>query len=522
MSLAHRRFALGLVAGLALALAALTLAARPTTAAAASAFGSSGSTLPGADETVPGLADASNSADLATPHVSVLTNEPGTAPGDVFISPKQDVFDAQLGVPMTNPQGPEILDDQGRPFFVQPVEGEYAATDFRVQEYDGQPVLTYAVGKSSGGPGHSEGEDVILNQHYQQIATVKAGNGLMADQHEFRLTDHGTALITAYKKVPYDLAPYGGSANGSVLDGVVQEIDVATGKVLFEWDSLSHVPLSASYQRVPLPIEGETPWDYFHINSVNPAGEGNLLISSRHTWTVFKVSRKTGAVIWRLGGKESSFKQGPGVHFAWQHNALPETGEPNTIRIFDNGNDTILPTEPWTRILDIHVDPKAGTATLTGEVVHPQHLSVGSQGNAQRLPDGHLFVGWGQTGRFSELDAAGNLLWDAQLPAGYDTYRAYCSPWVGEPLTEPAATATAGLLGGLSVSAIWNGATEVARWEVLAGPTASTLAPVATSAWDGLDTTLSAHAPGAKYVAVIALDGDGNTIGRSPTVSVGG
>ena len=269
----------------------------------------------------------------------------------------------------------------------------------RVQRYHGQPVLTYGVGHSTGGPGHSEGFDVILDRHYNQVATVNAGNGLKADQHEFALTPQGTALITIYNQVPYDLSSVGGPVNGQVLDGVVQEIDVATGKVVFEWHSLDHVPLADSYQ--PLPASPSTPYDYFHVNSVNLDTDGNLLISARHTSTVYKVDHQTGSVIWRLGGKESTLAAGPGVKFAYQHNALPE-GQ-NTVRIFDNESNGV-PVLPHSRIIRVHIDPKAKTATLVSSVEHPDGLSAGSQGNAQLLPNGDTFVGWGQLGRFSEFD----------------------------------------------------------------------------------------------------------------------
>ena len=92
--------------------------------------------------------------------------------------------------------------------------------------------------------------------------------------------------------MPYDLSPYGGPANGQVFDGVAQEIDVATGKVVWQWDSLSHIPLSDSY--IPVPTDPSTPWDYFHINAVNPDTDGNLLISGRGVSTIFKVNRQSG------------------------------------------------------------------------------------------------------------------------------------------------------------------------------------------------------------------------------------
>lgn len=473
--------------------------------------GGGGSTLPGAGVPVPGQDTSLDPTELQPPAISVLKNSGNLAAGSIFVAPKITT----AGTP--GQQGPEIVDNQGRPIFFQPVDLPYQASDFRVQQYRGQPVLTYDVGQSTGGPGHSSGEDVILNQHYQQIATVSAGNGLAADQHEFRLTADGTALITSYHAVPYDLSPYGGPVNGQVYDGVAQEIDIATGKVVFQWDSLSHVPLSDSY--IPVPTDPNTPWDYFHINAVNPDTDGNLLISGRGVSTIFKVDHHTGAIIWRLGGKESDFQLGPGVQFVGQHNALPETGEPNTIRIFDNGNGGGPATGLPSRIIDVKLDTKAKTATLAASVQHPDGLIANSQGNAQRLPGGHLFVGWGSVGRFSEFDSAGNLLWDGQAPAGYDTYRAYRSPWVGEPTTDPTAEATGTGGGNVTVNAIWNGATEVDHWVVLAGSHQWDLRPVGSADWNGLDTTIDAHTH-SPYVEVVAVDDHGHTIGRSQAVAV--
>ncbi len=162
---------------------------------------------------------------------------------------------------------------------------------------------------------------------------------------------------------------------------------------------------------------------------------------------------------------------------------------------------------------------KAKTATLVSSVQHPDGLIANSQGNAQRLPDGHLFVGWGSVGRFSEFDSAGNLLWDGQVPTGYDTYRAYRSPWVGTPDTDPTAVADRTGSHDVSVEAIWNGATEVSRWVVLAGNHRWDLQPAGSAGWNGLDTTISAHTR-ASYVEVAALDDSGRVIGRSQPVQV--
>ncbi len=462
--------------------------------------------------TVPGIDTSVDAQDLAPTPIDVLENGDGTAAGDIFTAPKI----VTAGTP--GQQGPEIVDNEGDPFFFLPIDLPYQATDFRVQQYRGKPVLTFDVGQSTGGPGHSSGVDVILNQHYQQIATVSAGNGLTADQHEFRLTDDGTALITSYHAVPYDLTPYGGPANGQVFDGVAQEIDIATGKVVWQWDSLDHVPLSDSY--IPVPTSPSTPWDYFHINAVNPDTDGNILISGRGVSTVFKVRHNaSGNIIWRLGGKESTFDLGAGVQFNGQHNALPETGHPNTYRIFDNGNGGGPATGNPSRIIDVKLNTSNDTATLAGSVQHPDGLISTSQGNAQRLSNGDLFVGWGSAGRLSEFDGSGNLVWDGQVPTGYDTYRDYRSPWVGKPLTDPTVTASRTDPTHVDLHAIWNGATEVDRWLVLSGPNRGHLHPVGLLDWDGLNTEATVRTSDAN-VEVVALDADGNAIGRSDLVPV--
>jgi hypothetical protein len=425
-----------------------------------------------------------------TPGLGVLKRSSLDAHGYVFVAPKQG-----LGA-----QGPEIFDDRGRPVWFR--SGADLATDFRVQRFGGQPVLTWM---------DAVGVGYIVDSSYHVIATVHAGNGLDADGHEFVLTPQGTALVTIAHEVPYDLSAIGGPKDGSVIEGVVQEIDVATGRVLFEWHSLDHVPLDESH----LPLSADLPYDYFHINAVNLDNDGNLLISGRHTWTVYKVDRRTGQILWRLGGTRSDFKLGPGVRFAWQHNPLP--AGPNLIRLFDNetnGSDTVA---PHSRVIWISLDTISSTATLVKAFAHPGGLLVPSQGNAQALDNGDTFVGWGQRGRVSEFDPQGKLLFDAVLPGGNDTYRAYRADWTGRPSTRPTAIAWTNANGSTTVHALWNGATEVATWRVLGGRTASTLVRIRTAGWNGLDTTITIRAA-PRQIEVVAVDARGAVIGRSRTV----
>ena len=235
------------------------------------------------------------SADTPTspPPVTVLTHG-NVGKGDFFVSPFSDQS--------TYANGPEILDPNGNVVWFKPLPQGQEATDFRTQTYKGKPVLTWWQGTGLGGL--AKGVDYIYNDHYQQIATVQAGNGLSADGHEFLITPWNTALILAYTTAQADLTSIGGPANQTVIDGVVQEIDIKTGKVLFQWNSADHVPYSQSQQ--PLPASPSTPWDWFHVNAVKLDTDGNLLIDARDTWTSYKVDRHSGKIIWQLGGKASA------------------------------------------------------------------------------------------------------------------------------------------------------------------------------------------------------------------------
>lgn len=207
-------------------------------------------------------------------------------------------------------------------------------------------------------------------------------------------------------------------------EGSIQEIDISTGKVIFEWHSLGKVGFEESYW--PLPDSSTAAWDYIHINGVALDDDGNLLLSARHTSAVYKIDRHTGEVLWRLGGKRSDFRFGPDAQFSFQHNAVPAGHD--TLRIFDNEVNP-KPVLSSSRVIWLRLDPSAKTATLIRSIVHPDQLSVLSQGSVQALDNGDTFVGWGETAHFSEFDSNGRMIFDATLPKGYDTYRAYRFRW---------------------------------------------------------------------------------------------
>lgn len=425
-----------------------------------------------------------------------------TAPGYVFLAVKRGL----------GQDGPQIVDDQGRVVWFRPTPPHTAATGFRVQRYRGQPVLTWWQGRTR--LGHGMGEYVILDRHYRQVAVVRAGHGYMGDHHELQLTPRGTAYMSIYAPRRADLSSVGGPREGTIFESIVQEVDIASGRVVWEWHSADHLPVS---EGVTPPKEGK-PHDYFHVNSVDEDAQGNLLVSARNMHAIYAVSKRTGRVLWRLGGKRSDFRMGPGARFHFQHDAEwlrgSATSRISTISLFDN--EATPPTADQSRGLVLRLDRRARTARVVREYRHPDRLLSIAEGNMQSLPGGHVFVGWGPERSASELSRDGRLLFDLVVPPQADSYQAFRFPWHGEPLDRPALAARRRADSRrVTAWASWNGATELRSWQLLAGDDPDALVPLGEPVARGdFETTLRAHT-GARYVAVAALDARGHQIGQS-------
>jgi hypothetical protein len=428
------------------------------------------------------------------------------SPGYIFLATKP------YQGPGPGQEGLMIIDRRGRLVWFKPTYPK-EPFDFNVQAYKGRPVLTWWQGKVEAGVGYGEGQ--IADGSYTTTQAVKAGDGLQEDLHELNLTQAGTALITAYQTVPADLSPLGGPRRGSILVSHAQEVDLATGRLLMDWDSLDHVGLEESFVPVPAGKSAKDPFDYFHINSIAEMPNGNLLISSRNTWALYEVDRASGKVLWRINGKKSDFSMGPGSRFYWQHHARMFSG--GKLTVFDDGSSP--PEEKQSRGLVLSVDTKSMHVSLEHAYLHPAGFIAANQGSVQLLDDGRVFVGWGNQPYFSEFAPGGNILMDGQLPFNIQSYRAFTHDWAGRPAEPPAVVAKANPAGGALVYASWNGATDVDHWNVLAGQDASTLSAVGTERATGFETAVAVNSTGPHF-SVVALDVAGKELGRSPVVAL--
>jgi hypothetical protein len=435
---------------------------------------------------------------------------PGLAVRGATDSPGFVLLDAAWGE--GSQAGPLIVDNLGEPVWFSPLGGGQLATNLRVQSYEGRDVLTWWEGRETRYYG--QGEGVIVDGSYKELSRVKADRGRQIDLHEFVLTPEGTALFTCFPRaVKTDLSSIGGARDATLLESVIQEVDLRTGRLLLEWRSLEHISPSESYLSV------SEPYDYLHLNSINVTDDGNLLVSGRGAWSIYKLDRRTGAVIWRLGGKRSDFEMARGAQFFFQHDAVPVNE--TTIGVFDNGSDGTRSPGEQSRAILLDVDEAGRRVRLARSYTRPRPILAGAMGSVQVLPKARVLVGWGNAATFSEYGAGAAPLLDARLlTRGAHSYRAFRYPWRGQPQEPPVVSAARDPRTGARTAYVsWNGATEVRSWQVLAGAAPDALSVLGVARRRGFETAISLGTIGG-YVAVRALDGDGSALAVSRAVKL--
>jgi hypothetical protein len=445
---------------------------------------------------------------VQAPILTVTVADHDPAAGDIFMT----------NGPGPGAYGPLIYTPQGRLVWFDQLSGGVTAEDLSVQSYEGQRDLTFWQGKVLS-LGFGQGEDIVMNSNYQTVATIKGGNGLKADLHDFQIAPDAVAYVTAYNPIRCNLSWVGGPRNGVIIDTAVQEIDMKTGLVRWEWHSLDHILVTESETSPPKGY----PWDWFHLNSIDPEPNGDILISARNTWATYQLERGSGQILWRLGGLKSSFKMGPGTKTAWQHDGrmLPD----GDVTLFDDGS----PGESQSRAVRIALDLKTHQARLISADTHPSPpLLAASQGNMQTLSDGNTVVGYGGVPDISEYAANGSLRFDAHLSFDLIFYRGFRFPWNGRPQSPPTVIAELNNTGlETIVHMSWYGATDVASWRVLAGSHARSLEPQTTIRATGFESStilpeiFERSSPKTYgYVAVQALNSAGTVLETSHTVPV--
>ena len=448
--------------------------------------------------------------ELIPPRISV--GKRGSTRGRVFMTPLPSPVvhpGGSLSINPVGPGGPMIVDGNGNLVWFKQMERPEVAANLRIQRYHDRRVLTWWQGGVTPSA-YGLGKGVIANHSYRTIKTVHAGNGYQMDIHEFTLAPGGSALFTIYSPVMVHLPGTPEGELSPLLDAIVQQVDIDTGLVMWEWHSYGHVPLSQSYATP----ENSRSYDAFHINSIQRLKRGRILVSMRDTSAVYAIDKTSGRILWRLGGKASDFRQPRDARFWLQHDA--QLLGNHRLSLFD---DEAGPPQkaPASRGLVLRLHRKRGTATMVHQYKRSNDTSAQSEGSVQTRPGGNVFVGFGSTQFFSEFAPKGRLLYDGGLPKDDGSYRMYRYRWSATPRTRPSVAARRDSGSQVSVYASWNGATTVARWQVLAGPAGGSLEPVAAAPRRGFETRISVSPPASTY-AVRALDADGDVLATSARV----
>ncbi|KAK3717490.1 hypothetical protein LTR37_005880 [Vermiconidia calcicola] len=389
--------------------------------------------------------------------------------------------------------------------------------DFKVQTYKGDPVLTFWSGELLDGYGR--GSFYVLDQAYEEVAHFQVANfgDNMGDIHEFEITSDDTALVAVYHAIPHDLSESGGLEEGWLFENTIQEINIETGELVFEWNASTHVGLNESYNSLPSDVgtSEDAPWDYFHINSIEKDSNGDFLVSARVMDCIYKISGDDGSIIWRLNGRQSDFEVDADAKFAFQHDARWLDDDQTRMTLFDNGpTDTIA----YSRGLLLDVNQDDMTVTLITEFTNEARTFSQFEGSLQAIEPSNettnFILGFGSQPFFAELDHEGNILLDVQFGVSnvVNSYRAYRQPWSGKPTTNPDIHWDQ---DGNAAYFSWNGATDVASWVVCTAPSSnsSTWTNVTAAQRTGFETTLDlSDADLETFVRGKAVDADGRTL----------
>lgn len=443
--------------------------------------------------------------DLLAPRITVLKRDRHLR-GDIFLTPLPSPTvhpesNNAISIKPVGPGGPMIIDGSGNLVWFDQLAPPDVATNFRPQRLEGRTVLTWWQGTVTASA-FGNGVGVIADSSYRTVRTVRAGNGYPTDLHEFVITRSGDALFTIYSPILVHLPGTPAGRLAPLLDSIVQEVDIRTGLVVWEWHALGHIPLVDSYATP----SNSADFDAFHINSIQSLRGDRLLISARDTSAVYLIDRASGRILWTLGGKASSFRMSRQAHFFFQHDARLIAHD--RVSLFDD--EAGPPAKaPMSRGLILSLDLRRHTAT----VARSYRPGVGgtladSEGSLQLLPGGNVFAGFGSTPFFSGFTASGRLVFDARLPLDDGSYRAFLFPWTATPKTRPAIAVRRTSPSRVALYVSWNGATTVARWQVLAGSNAASLRVRGSVPDRGFETRINLSSSAATFAArAVAANG---------------
>ncbi|KAL6914364.1 hypothetical protein FSHL1_012037 [Fusarium sambucinum] len=469
------------------------------------------------------------SSDAVAPVFQINIFEPGLVDSSGFLF---------LTLEYGDKSGPAIFSSKDLSLVYADIEYE-RTFDARAQVRNGGKYLTFI----EGGRCHA----FDANYQLKWSVSVRDLGAVEADIHDFEFTTQGTALLTAYQDVRYNLTVLGGDIDGWLSDSIFQEVDLDTDRVFNVWRSFTHVNLTDTmidYDPEKTYMGGHG-FDWFHIDSVFKTSENHYLVSSRGLSAIILLHADTLDPRWILGGKHNQFKDlsgGNATNFANQYNARFVQGNESRLSFFDNQvtESGMCDDDNCSRGVVVELDYEKMTVQLLHEFYHPQKISSGSGGSVQGLDNGNFLVGWGANPGITEHSPSGTVVMDIQqgvIPHISETdpdtdmsvYRAWKMDWIGRPPWGPsiASLALGEDISNATVYVSWNGDTQVHRWELYAveDETNVTSTPrlLANSSRSGFETEIHLEGlglPPPRSARAVGISKSGKMLGSTATVDL--
>lgn len=293
-----------------------------------------------------------------------------------------------------------IMDMSGKVIFNKKTKG--GPFDFRQWHIGNKVYYTTGVHDTGGY------RDPILDQHIpagyilvmdsamNEIKTlralsygdVKIDKNQGMDIHDLMMIDenHYFTLVSYEKEVNNIPAELNAPPHKKVFACLIQEI--VNDKVVWQWDA-SRFPEFYSNYVANQSFTDSLPIDYCHVNTLTlDSKDSNLILSFRDQNQIIKINRKSGEIMWRLGGKNSDFALTEEQIFRGQH-AVKFAEDNETLRFLDNGHPEI---RPYTRIVEIKLDKKNKKVSSFVHYTLPNAF-IPQRGNVQKVNGKYLVCG---------------------------------------------------------------------------------------------------------------------------------
>jgi hypothetical protein len=260
-----------------------------------------------------------------------------------------------------------------------------------------------------------------MDNSYSIVDSFRCASGYPTDGHDLQVYKDGHAMLMSYNSRIVDMSRIvpGGNPAATVIGLVLQEQD-ENKNVVFEWSSWDHFSITdATHEDLTAATI-----DYVHANAFDRDTDGNILLSSRHLDEITKINRQTGAIMWRLGGRNNQFTFiNDTLGFSHQHDI--RRLDNGNITLFDNGN---FHSPPFSRAVEYRLDETRMTAELMWQFRNTPDIYAFATGNVQRLPGGNTLISWGTENIITEVRPDGSKAQELALSPQFSNYRALRFP----------------------------------------------------------------------------------------------